>query len=82
MCGQYWYMSVEPAGMLKDDQEKGKEYVPRCTWIDGDHSNDIKIASLKFDVSAYGEEVLDTAGKDACGPTIYGEDNGPLAGIF
>lgn len=78
-CGQRWYNSVEPAGRLKDEQGGG-EYVPKCTWIDANHSNDIASAALKFDVSAYGENVVDTANSDACAPTIYGADNGPLAG--
>jgi hypothetical protein len=77
-CGQDWYNSVEPAGTLPD----GSEYIPKCTWIDADHTNDIAIASLKFDVSAYGENVQDTVGNDACAATLYGPDSGPIAGKF
>jgi hypothetical protein len=77
-CGQAWYNSVEPAGQLKEEQGGG-EYIPKCTWLDGDHSNDIASAALKFDVAAYGENVVDTANNDACAPTIYGTDNGPIA---
>jgi hypothetical protein len=80
-CGQDWYNSLEPAGRLTDEQGGG-EYIPKCTWLDGDHTNDIKNAALKFDVSAYGEKVEDTVGNDACAPTIYGADNGPIAGRF
>jgi hypothetical protein len=58
------------------------EYIPKCTWIDADHTNDIAIASLKFDVSAYGENVQDTVGNDACAATLYGPDSGPIAGKF
>ncbi|ORY16598.1 hypothetical protein BCR34DRAFT_597605 [Clohesyomyces aquaticus] len=78
-CGQDWYNSVEPAGRFKDEQGGG-EYVPKCTWLDADHTNDIANAALKFDVSAYGENVVETANNNACAPTIYGPDNGPLAG--
>ncbi|KAF2120366.1 hypothetical protein BDV96DRAFT_610319 [Lophiotrema nucula] len=77
-CGQDWYNSVEPAGRLKDEQGGG-EYIPKCTWIDGDHTNDIANTALKFNVGAYGEDILDTVGNDACAPTIYGADNGPIA---
>ena len=35
---------------------------------------------MKFDVMAYGEGVLDTKGNDACAPTLYGPDKGPIAG--
>lgn len=78
-CGQRWYNSVEPAGKLTDEQGGG-EYIPICTWIDANHSNDIVNAALKFDSGAYGENVVDTADNDACAPTIYGSDNGPIAG--
>jgi len=38
-------------------------------------------AALKFDVTAYGENVNETAdAKAGCDYTIYGEDNGPLSG--
>ncbi|CAE7195967.1 hypothetical protein CFE70_007679 [Pyrenophora teres f. teres 0-1] len=75
-CGQRWYNSVESAGRLKDED---KEYIPKCTWIDADHSNDIVNAALKFDVKAYGENVLDTVNGDACAPTLFGPDSGPIA---
>jgi hypothetical protein len=80
-CGQAWYNSVEPAGKLKvGDKYTGDTYIPKCTWIDGDHTNTIENAALKFDVTAYGEKVLDTAEADACAPTIYGVDSAPIAG--
>jgi len=76
VCGQSWYESVEVAGRLDD----GGDYVPRCTWIDADHTNDIAAASLKFDTSAYGENVNDTASSNAgCTYTIFGPDSGPIA---
>ncbi|KAI4690666.1 uncharacterized protein J4E88_002138 [Alternaria novae-zelandiae] len=76
-CGQSWYEQIEVAGKQPD----GSDYVPRCTWLDADHTNDIPSAALKFDVTAYGENVNETADANAgCDYTIYGEDNGPLAG--
>lgn len=46
-----------------------------------DHTNDIAAASLKFDTSAYGENVDDTASSNAgCTYTIFGPDSGPIAG--
>ncbi|KAF2795472.1 hypothetical protein K505DRAFT_360120 [Melanomma pulvis-pyrius CBS 109.77] len=77
-CGQTWYNSVEVAGTLSEEQGGGN-YIPKCTWLDGDHTNDIANAALKFDTLAYGENVKDTAGKNACGPTIYGSENEPIA---
>lgn len=84
-CGQDWYPSVEPAGRYKKDGDgdkeyTGDEYVPACTWLDGDHTNDILSAALKFDTAAYGENVEDTIGNDACAFTLWGNDNGPIAG--
>ena len=86
-CGQSWYASVEPAGRQKaegdgDDEFTGDEYVPACTWLDGDHTNDIESAALKFDTAAYGDNVQDTIGNDACAFTLWGNDNGPIAGTF
>lgn len=69
--------SVESAGRLKDGSG---EYVPKCTWIDADHSNNIANAASKFSVTAYDENVVDTVKSDACAPTIYGPDSGPIAG--
>lgn len=65
--------------MLKEE-DGGGEYIPKCTWIDADHTNDILEAALKFDVKAYGEKVTDTKNNDACAPTIFGPDNGPISG--
>lgn len=76
-CGQVWYNSVEPAGRLKE----GGEYIPKCTWIDGDHTNTIENTALKFDVGAYGENINDTIKGDACAHTIYGSEKGPIAGM-
>jgi len=70
---------VEPAGRLPD----GAEYVPKCTWIDADHTNGIPDAALKFDTAAYGEQVEDTVNNNrGCAFTIYGADNGPIAGMW
>lgn len=76
-CGQSWYNSLEPAGDLKDGSGK---FIPRCTWLDANGSNDIESAALKFSVDAYGSAVNETIGNNACAPTIFGSDNGPIAG--
>lgn len=78
-CGQTWYNSVESAGKFHDE-DGGGDYIPKCTWIDGDHTNSIEIAALKFDVVAYGENVADTVNSDVCAPTIYAADSEPIAG--
>jgi hypothetical protein len=81
-CGQRWYNSVEPAGNLKPEQGGG-EYIPRCTWLDADHTNDIANAALKFDTAAYGTKVLDTVSNNrACASTLFAGQNGPIAGKF
>ena len=65
------------AGRLKGSNGEfdGADYVPKCTWIDGDHSGSITSAALKFDVGAYGEHVEDTVKRDACAPTVFGKDS-------
>lgn len=82
-CGQASHYSEESAGKLKNDDGSysDTDYTPRCTWLDGDHTNDIESAALKFDVSAYGEDQVDvTLSNGACDATIYGPDNGPING--
>ncbi|KAF2999896.1 hypothetical protein E8E13_008461 [Curvularia kusanoi] len=85
-CGQSWYASVEPAGRYKadgdgPDESTGDEYVPACTWLDADHTNEIESAALKFDTGAYGESVQDAIDNgEGCTFTLWGSDNGPIAG--
>ncbi|KAL6886271.1 hypothetical protein HDV57DRAFT_526135 [Trichoderma longibrachiatum] len=77
-CGQNWYYSAEKAGKIKDS---GEDYTPRCTWLDEDHSSDIRSASMKFAASAYGEDTESTLERKVmCHFTIWGPDNGPIAG--
>ncbi|OAQ76812.1 hypothetical protein VFPFJ_10594 [Purpureocillium lilacinum] len=77
-CGQSWYPQHEKAGWL--DDKKTKPYIPKCTWIDRDHSNKIKGAALKFSVSGYGDDVVKTV-KNAkvCKLSIFGADSGPIS---
>lgn len=78
-CGQDWYAQAEKAGNLKDG---GGDYIPHCTWLDEDHSNDIPTAALKFKTDAYAEKVEDTLKNDkACQFTLWGKDNGPINGM-
>ncbi|KAF2171031.1 hypothetical protein M409DRAFT_19004 [Zasmidium cellare ATCC 36951] len=65
------------AGRLEDDSE----FRPKCAWLDGDHTNDITNAALKFRVRAYGEEAEDTVNNDqACGSTLFFTETGPISG--
>lgn len=75
-CGQNWYESREIAGKT----EAGDEYIPKCTWLDGDHTNEIKSAALKFNTRAHGDASGETVTKDVCSFTIWGNDNGPISG--
>mgnify|MGYP000548320561 CR=1 FL=1 len=77
-CGQSWYPQHEKAGWL--DDKKTKPYIPKCTWIDRDHSSKIKGAALKFSVSGYGDDVVKTV-KNAkvCKLSIFGADSGPIS---
>lgn len=76
-CGRNWHFNQETAGELPD----GKDYKPRCTWLDADHSDDLEDAALKFDIRAYGGDSEDTVeeGKE-CDFTSFGPDNGPISG--
>lgn len=77
-CDQVWYHSAEKAGKFKDSNE---DYIPRCTWLDEDHSGDTKVAAMKFATGAYGEKVEDTVkNKKQCDSTKWGPDNGPISG--
>lgn len=78
-CGQHWYEQTEMAGYL--DKEQKKQYIPRCTWLDQDHTGDTPSAALKFKVTAYGENVTDVVDKgQGCKWTKFGPDNGPIDG--
>lgn len=80
-CGQDWYEQKERAGWV--DEEQTKEYIPRCTWLDEDHSNGIESAALKFSSTAYGEKVVETKDKAKhCDFTLWGPDNGPINGVY
>ncbi|CAD0096773.1 unnamed protein product [Aureobasidium vineae] len=74
-CGQTWFESQEVAGQLDD----GTVYRPSCTWLDGNHDNDIPSASLKFATYAYGNDTSHiTLDQDACGSTIFAADEGEI----
>ena len=76
-CGQSWYHSNQQAGKLKN----GTAYTPACTWFDGDHTNGIVNAGLKFRIYAYGEGAEETVKADkACGASIFGNSTGPISG--
>ncbi|KAI4675458.1 uncharacterized protein J4E84_010053 [Alternaria hordeiaustralica] len=76
-CGERWYNSRESAGNLKDSS---KPYVPACTWLDKDETNDIVNAALKFTTNAYASSVQEVADEEkTCDSTIYGGDSGPIA---
>lgn len=76
-CGLTWYYGNQLAGRLEDDSE----FRPKCAWLDGDHTNDITNAALKFRVRAYGEDAEDTVNNDqACGSTLFGTETGPISG--
>ncbi|KAK7425868.1 hypothetical protein QQZ08_007582 [Neonectria magnoliae] len=76
-CGQNWYEQDEMAGYL--DEEQKQEYIPRCTWLDADHTFDVPSAAMKFSSTAYGKEVKDTADNSkGCDFTLWGADDGPI----
>ncbi|OAR01230.1 hypothetical protein LLEC1_00186 [Akanthomyces lecanii] len=59
-CGKHWYHYSESAGSIK---EGGEDFIPRCTWLDEDHTNGKPSAAMKFKTTAYGKEVKDTLDK-------------------
>ncbi|KAM3479769.1 hypothetical protein MY5147_001542 [Beauveria neobassiana] len=75
-CDQKWYPQSEKAGSLPDG---GGDYIPHCTWLDEDHTDDVASAALKFKTTAYAEKVKDTLkNAQACQYTLWGPDNGPI----
>ncbi|KAI4909306.1 hypothetical protein J4E90_008003 [Alternaria incomplexa] len=56
-----FYYSKEKAGTYQDT---GKDYIPSCTGLDEDVSNDIVNATLKFSLGAYGKDVTSIGDKE------------------
>ncbi|PVH76724.1 hypothetical protein DL98DRAFT_640301 [Cadophora sp. DSE1049] len=80
-CGQNWYEQAEFAGYIDKDgpQTDENKFIPHCTWLDGDHTNDIISAAMKFRTLAYADESADTINNGAgCTATIWGPDTGPI----
>lgn len=78
-CDQHWYEQNQKAGKYKDSDD---DYVPKCTWLDADHTGDTPSAAIKFNVRAYGDKVEETyENSDACDQTVWGKDNGPINGM-
>ncbi|KAK0113923.1 hypothetical protein ONS96_014772 [Cadophora gregata f. sp. sojae] len=80
-CGENWYEQAEFAGYIDKDgpQTEENKFIPHCSWLDGDHTNDIKSAAMKFRTLAYGEESTNTINNGAgCTATIWGTDTGPI----
>lgn len=78
-CGQHWYPATETAGYMPDGETL---YIPRCTWLDEDHTGGKPSASMKFKILAYGETVADTVKTSKqCAYTEWGPDNGPINGM-
>jgi hypothetical protein len=77
-CGESWFESQEVAGALED----GTPYRPSCTWLDGNHDNNIASASMKFSTYAYGSELSHVTLGDACASTIFSPDGGEISGKF
>jgi hypothetical protein len=75
-CGESWFESQEVAGALED----GTPYRPSCTWLDGNHDNNIASASMKFSTYAYGSELSHVTLGDACASTIFSPDGGENSG--
>lgn len=81
-CGQHWYENGQLAGVKEEDGEE-VDYYPRCTWFDGDHTNGIPSAAMKWRTRAYEEpnaEGVASAGR-SCDYTRYSGDQGPISGI-
>ncbi|THZ51688.1 hypothetical protein D6C90_01633 [Aureobasidium pullulans] len=55
--------------------EDGSVYRPSCTWLDGNHDNEIPSAALKFSTYSYGPDTSHvTLDRDACASTIFAAD--------
>ncbi|KAJ2987614.1 hypothetical protein NUW58_g4406 [Xylaria curta] len=68
-CGLNWF----PSGTHLQNSAGDDDITPRCTWIDGDHSNGIKAAVIGISwPSFYGKPEGD--GKDKCGSSMRAWD--------
>jgi hypothetical protein len=81
-CDQAWAYQNQVAGRYKDGDEE-KEHKPACTWIDADHTGSTEIASIKFNVKSFGDDIkkiADESDKAICDHTAWGADNYPISG--
>lgn len=84
-CGQAWYEQAELAGYLDKNgpRDDSNAFIPHCSWLDGDHTNEIPSAAMKFRTVAYGDSVTETNDKGTyCDATKFGPDTGPITGTF
>ncbi|KFZ03596.1 hypothetical protein V502_10809 [Pseudogymnoascus sp. VKM F-4520 (FW-2644)] len=78
-CGQNWFMQTESAGYIDADANPKVDYIPRCTWLDADHTGDVPSAALKFRTVAYGKDVQGTIDNNkGCDATLWGSSNAPI----
>ncbi|TQV90518.1 hypothetical protein IF1G_10841 [Cordyceps javanica] len=74
-------MHDETEGGSWTGDEGGEDYIPRCTGLDEDHTNDKPSAAMKFETTAYGQGVKDTIkNSKGCDSTKWGLGNGPITG--
>jgi hypothetical protein len=73
-CGQNWFEQAEFAGYIDKEAPQTDEnrYVPRCTWLDEDHSENVPSVAMKFRTLAYADQVADIVNNEkACDATIW-----------
>ncbi|PVI06875.1 hypothetical protein DM02DRAFT_581396 [Periconia macrospinosa] len=77
-CGHGWNWGRQVAGR----DAAGNPYIPRCTWIDADHSNGLDTGAIKIDFQAYGDQLQDTIKNNAaCSKTIFQSKANQVDGI-
>ncbi|KAI1347143.1 hypothetical protein F5Y01DRAFT_330117 [Xylaria sp. FL0043] len=73
ICGLNWYPSGDPL----QSADGSSANAPRCTWIDGDHSNNIKAAVIGItwpDFVGTNNSMPTGDGKDKCGSSMRAWD--------
>jgi hypothetical protein len=79
-CGQDWAWGNQEAGYV---EETGERISPSCTWLDADHTNDIKSGAMKINFSSYAENLDDAISSGrACSATSFSDNAGEIDGTY
>lgn len=70
------------AGWIEVPNQPAQPYVPRCTWLDGDHTNGIDTSAIKIDFFAYSQTLSETVNSNAaCSKTMFSGNTDDIDGV-